>query len=624
MKTANETLREKLDGENYRKLVALGNHQLEEFIAKYIELCNPQNIFISDGSEKDLKYIKDKALRNEEEVNLKIKGHTLHFDAYGDQGRDKEHTKILVESGVDLGSQIVTGEKEENLREVHEIMRNIMLGREMFVCFFSLGPENSIFSIPSVQITDSAYVAHSDNILYRQGYNEFKRLGDNGRFFRFIHSQGELDERHVCKNLQNRRIYIDLKGETTYSVNTQYGGNTIGLKKLAMRLAINRASNEGWLNEHMLLMGVHGPNGRVTYFTGAFPSMCGKTSTSMLEGESIVGDDIAYIREKQGKAFAVNVEKGMFGIIEGVNSKDDPIQWKALHNEGEIIFSNVLMLEDGSVYWTGHDGPVPEKGINHSGDWFKGKVDAKGKEIPPSHPNARFTLHLETLDNIDPKLHDPDGALVGGIIYGGRDSDTWVPVCQSFNWEHGIVLKGASIESETTAATLGSVGVRAFNPMSNLDFLSIPIGKYVKINLDFGSKLTNPPAIFGVNYFLKGNDGKFLNEKNDKKVWIKWMEMRVHNDVGAIETPVGFLPKYDDLRELFQRVLDKEYTYEEYVEQFTIRVPENISKIARLRKIYKEIKNTPERVFELYDEEEKRLLKAQKDFGDYIPPDRFA
>jgi phosphoenolpyruvate carboxykinase (GTP) len=623
MKSTNEILSERLDRENYEKLSALKNTYLHDFIAKYIELCNPAHIFISDGSEKDTNYIRKKALENYEEETLSIKGHTIHFDAYGDQGRDKTHTKVLVEKEEALEDYIVTGEREENLKEVHEILTNIMEGREMFICFFSLGPVNSIFSIPSVQITDSAYVAHSDGILYRQGYNEFKRLENIQRFFKFIHSQGELNERHVSKNLDKRRIYIDIKGEAAYSTNTQYGGNTIGLKKLAMRLAIHRASEEGWLNEHMLVMGVHGPNGRVTYFTGAFPSMCGKTSTSMLEGETIVGDDIAYLREKKRQAYAVNVEKGMFGIIQGVNSKDDPIQWKALHTEGEIIFSNVLVLPDGSVNWIGHDGPVPEKGINHSGEWFKGKTDEKGKEIPPSHPNARFTLHLETLENVDPKLHDPEGVLVGGVIYGGRDSDTWIPVCESFNWEHGIGLKGASIESETTAATLGKEGVREFNPMSNLDFLSIPIGKYIEINLEFGRKIANPPLVFGVNYFLKAKDGKFLNEKNDKKVWIKWMELRSHSEVKALKTPIGFIPKYDDLKRLFKEVLNKDYSYEDYVKQFTIRVPENLSKIDRLRKIYIEIKNTPQRMFELYDEEEKRLLEAKALFGDYITPNKF-
>ncbi|MFU2157499.1 phosphoenolpyruvate carboxykinase (GTP) [Caldisericum sp. AR60] len=617
-------LKVKLDELGFKKLEAIDNQTVLEFISKYVALCNPKNVFVSDGSPEDIDFIRKKALEDGEEMPLKIKGQTVHFDSYYDQGRDKKNTKILLDEGEYLDPVIETGLRDSLTQEVHEILKDIMNGRTMYVLFYVLGPENSPFTIPAVQITDSPYVAHSENILYRQGYSEFVRQGRSlTRFFKFVHSEGELDERKTSKNLDKRRVYIDLKDEIVYSCNTQYGGNTIGLKKLAMRLAIKRASVEGWLTEHMLLMGVNGPNGRVSYFTGAFPSMCGKTSTAMLESERIVGDDISYIKEIEGVAKAVNVEKGIFGIIQGINSKDDPIQWKALHSPNEIIFSNVLVYDDGSVYWVGHDGPIPERGINHSGEWFKGKKDEKGNEIPPSHPNARFTLHLEILENVDENLHNPNGVEVSGIIYGGRDSDTWNPVCEAFNWEHGIVLKGASIESETTAATLGKVGVREFNPMSNLDFLSIPIGKYIEINLEFGKKLKKVPKIFGVNYFLKDENGRFLNDKNDKKVWLKWMEKRVHNEVHALKTPVGFMPLYDDLKVLFKQYLGKDYKEEEYIKQFTLRVNENLSKIERLRKIYSGLKFVPKRLFELYDEEEKRLKEAQSKFGDYIQPYKF-
>ena len=222
-----------------------------------------------------------------------------------------------------------------------------------------------------------------------------------------------------------------------------------------MRLAINRASKEGWLTEHMLVMGIRGPNGRISYFTGAFPSMCGKTSTSMIEDETIVGDDIAYLKIIDGKAHSVNVEKGMFGIIEGINPTDDKLQWDTLHSKNEIIFSNVLVTEDKIPYWNGKDVTIPEKGINHSGDWHLGKKDKDDNEITPSHKNARFTFSLDILDNVDPKLNDPSGVIIGGIIYGGRDSDTWVPVEESFDWVHGIITKGAALESETTAAIIG-------------------------------------------------------------------------------------------------------------------------------------------------------------------------
>ena len=617
-------LKKRLGEEGYQKIRRIENPSLHRFVAKYVEHCNPDKVFVCTDSASDIAYIRNAALENGEEKRLAIDGHTVHFDAYGDQGRDKKHTQFLVPPGIDLGPAIRAMDREKGLTEIHEILKDIMKGKELYICFFCLGPTGSEFSIPSIQLTDSSYVAHSEHLLYRQGYEEFVRQGSSARYFKFVHSQGELDERKVCKNLDKRRIYIDIYDDIVYSTNTQYGGNTIGLKKLAMRLAINRASKEGWLTEHMLIMGVHGPNNRVTYFTGAFPSLCGKTSTAMLEGETIVGDDIAYLRKKDGEVRAVNVEKGMFGIIQGINSKDDPLQWKALHSPGEIIFSNVLVTEDKHVHWIGKDGEVPPRGENHSGEWFIGKKDADGKEIPCSHPNARFTLDLKLLENLDSRLNDPAGVVVGGIVYGGRDSDTSVPVEESFDWVHGIITKGASLESETTAATLGKEGVRAFNPMSNLDFLSIPLGRYIQDNLNFGKDLKKPPKIFSVNYFLKDKEGNFLNEKNDKKVWYKWMELRVNNEVDAIETPTGRIPKFDDLERLFMEVLNKKYILEDYKKQFMVRVPENLARVDRIMKIYQtQVTDTPKIVFEVLEAQKERLNKAKESFGDYIEPETF-
>ena len=614
-------LKERLDTENYNKLMAIRNSYLHKFIAKYIDLCNPDSVFVSDGSERDQRYIREAAIKNGEEIPLAIEGHTVHFDGYYDQARDRENTKILVPKGVYLGENIRTMDREEGLREIHEIMKDIMKGHECYICFYTLGPENSVFTIPCLQITDSSYVAHSENILYRQGYKEFIRRGETSDFFKFVHSEGELDERKTSKNIEKRRIYIDLEGDTVYSANTQYGGNTIGLKKLAMRLAINHAAKEGWLTEHMLVMGVHGPNDRVTYFTGAFPSMCGKTSTAMLERETIVGDDIAYLRNIDGEVRAVNVEKGVFGIIKGINKKDDPIQWKVLHSPNEIIFSNVLVDEKGKVYWSGMGEDIPDRGYNHSGEWWRGKRDKEGKEIPPSHPNARFTVSLEAFENLDPRWDDPKGVEIGAIVYGGRDSDTWVPVQEAFDWDHGIVAKGASLESERTAAVLGKEGVREFNPMSNLDFLSIPIGRYIEINLEFGKKLRRKPKIFAVNYFIRDKEtGEYLTDKVDKKVWYKWMELRVHDDIEAIWSPTGYIPKYEDLKSLFDRVLSKDYPESLYIKQFTIRIPENLSKIKRIRNIYSKIENTPKELFKILDEEEKRLKEVREKLGDYVSP----
>ncbi|MBA7599217.1 Phosphoenolpyruvate carboxykinase [GTP] [subsurface metagenome] len=615
-------LKTRLGEKNYQKLIGINNPNLHQFIAEYVELCNPDEVFVCTDSPEDIQYIREEAIRSKEEKELAIEGHTFHFEGYYDQARDKKNTKFLLPKGFDLGPNINVIDKEGGLKEIRAILKNIMQGHKLYVLFFCLGPTNSEFSIPSVQLTDSGYVAHSESLLYRSGYEEFKRLGDSKRFFKFVHSEGEL-ENGVSKNVDKRRIYIDLQENVVYSANTQYGGNTIGLKKLAMRLAINLALQDGWLTEHMFIMGVHGPKGRVSYFAGAFPSLCGKTSTSMLEGETIVGDDIAYLRKKGEEIRAVNVEKGIFGIIQCINSRDDPIIWKALHNPGEIIFSNVLVTGEKDAYWIGKDGEAPRKGINHSGEWILGKKDAEGNEIPPSCRNARFTLDLKLLENIDLEINSPEGVVVRGIIYGGRDSDTWAPVEESFDWAHGVITKGASLESETTAATLGEEGVRKFNPMSNLDFLSISIGRYIENHLNFGASLNNPPLIFSVNYFLKGPEGNFMNSKADKAVWLKWMELRAHKEVEAIETPTGLIPKYQDLKKLFKEVLGRDYPKEDYLKQFTLRVPENLAKIDRIMGIYKKIPDTPQMLFKLLEEQRQRLNKAREKYGDYISPDKF-
>lgn len=625
MENPEAVLTSRLDERSYQRLKRIHSPQLYAFLARYIEFCNPSSVYINDDSSTSMDYIRQAALTNGEEGKLAIPGHTYHFDAFGDQGRDKKNTAILLPAGESLGSAIDTKEREAAYAEVHEILKGIMTGREMYISFYCLGPANSVFTIPCVQITDSSYVVHNEYLLYRPGYDEFVRRSQAGKldtFYRFVHSQGEVDERKVCKNLDKRRIFIDLHQNTVYSTNTQYGGNSIGLKKLAMRLAIRQASQEGWLTEHMLVLGVRGPKGRLTYFTGAYPSMCGKTSTAMLEGESMVGDDIAYIRNIEGIARAVNTERGMFGIIQGVNAKDDPLLWKALNNPNEVIFSNVLVKEDGGVHWIDKGGDLPVDGINYSGKWHRGKTDANGKPIRTSHPNARFTLALNSLDTVDPRLDDPAGIEIGAMVYGGRDSDTWVPVEEAFDWTHGIITKGAILESETTAATLGQEGVREINPMANIDFLSVTIGRYIQMNLDFAKGLKKPPLVFSVNYFLRGKDGSWLNERNDKAVWYKWMELRVNGDVQAIDTPTGRIPLYADLKRLFAETIKKEYTETDYVNQFLIRIPENLAKIERVTKFFTtQVTDTPKIFFDVLEEQKKRLLAFRDKYGEDPDPE---
>lgn len=611
-----------LDDENLKKLEALNNPKVMGVVEKYVNLCKPAKVTVLTDSKEDIDYVRELSIKNGEEHKLATEGHTVHFDGAVDQARDKGNTVVLVPEGLKLSKVINTKNREEGLKEVHEILEGIMEGKEMVIRLFCLGPLNSKFSISALQLTDSAYVGHSEDLLYRAGYEQFKNLKNKDDFFYFVHSAGKLDERGNTVNIDKRRIYMDLQEERVITVNNQYAGNSLGLKKLALRLAISKASKEDWLCEHMFVMGIK-PEGknRVTYFTGAYPSACGKTSTAMVPGQSMIGDDIAYIRPgEDGRPYAVNIEQGIFGIITDVNPKEDPIIYKVLTTPREMIFSNIL-VNDGKPYWLNMGQDIPDSGKNFSGTWTKGKKDTKGNEIPPAHKNARYTIRISELDNADPKADDPEGVPIDGFLYGGRDSDTSVPICQSLSWSHGVFV-GACLESETTSATLGKEGVRKISPMANMDFLTVPLGVYIQNHLKFGEELDKTPLVFATNYFLK-KDGKFLNSKLDKKVWLMWMEGRVHNEYDAIETPVGFIPKYDDLKDLFKQVFDKDYTEEEYVEQFSIRVPMWLEKMDRIEQIYSLEEKIPKVFLDHLEQQRQRLKEAKEKYGkeDIAPAD---
>ena len=608
-----------MDATARKKLEALNNPKVLRLVEEAIELCKPAKVTVITDAEEDIDYVRQLSLENGEERKLKMEGHTIHFDSPKDQARDKAHTKYLLSKEVDWGLDINYIMKDDGLPEIKSFFDGAMKGKEMLVSFFSLGPTNSVFSLRALQITDSAYVTHSETILYRPGYEECKKLNGSEDFFYFLHSAGRL-ENNVSVDIDKRRIYIDLEENTVYTVNNQYAGNSVGLKKLAFRLAIQKAQNGGWLAEHMFIMGVHGKPGRTTYFTGAFPSACGKTSTAMIPGQTIIGDDIAYLRTINGEIRAVNVEQGIFGIIQDVNPKDDALIYKALTTPREVIFSNVL-ISDGVPYWLGMGMDPPDEGINYTGKWYKGKKDENGKDIPFANKNARYTIRINELENVDPKANDPKGVPVRGIIYGGRDSDTTVPVAEALTWSHGVLM-GATVESETTAATIGKEGVRQHDPMANRDFISVPMEKYLQSHLDFVKGLNVMPTIYTTNYFLKNEKGKYCNEIPDKKVWILWADGRVNGEYEAIETPIGKIPKYEDLKELFRKERDKDYTREEYVEQFSIRIKKYLEKVDRMVAIYSKIR-VPEKFRMEMDAQIERLKEAQQVYGDVASPFTF-
>ena len=625
MKNYLAALQAKTSQGDYKKLKALDNPEVHRAIYESAELCNPDTVFICSDTPDEVSYIRNMAIvTSEESAALAIPGHTFHFDGPHDQGRDRQVTKLLVPKGDNLNDTLNQIEREEGITEVHGLCKDSMKGRTMIVRFLTLGPADSEFTIYCMECTDSWYVAHSVDLLYRKGYDAFRRAGPGTEFFNTLHSAGKVDEKMISVNHEKKRIYIDYSSNTVYSINNQYAGNSIGFKKLALRLAIRKAHQEGWLAEHFMIMGVYGPGGRKTYIAGAFPSACGKTSTAMLPGETILADDIGYVRNINGICRAVNIESGIFGIIQDINPKDDPLIHEILTRPGEIIFSNVL-VKDARPWWQGMNVELPKSGENYTGDWFEGKTDEKGEKISPAHKNARYTVALKVLANCDPELDNPKGVELGGILYGGRDYRGYVPVQQGFDWEHGIVAYGAALETETTFATIEAEGKHEINIMSIQDFISIPLGQYLHNYLQFGKNLDKIPLVFGVNYFLRDlKTGEFLNEHQDKHVWVKWMELRISHDVEAIETPTGWIPKYEDLQPLFRQVLDKDYSREDYIKQFTIRVSENLAKLSRVEAFYHEnITDLSSEVWHVLAEQRERLLKAQAKFGNYISPESF-
>jgi len=622
-------LKEKMSEESFQKLAALKNEKVMDFVGTFAEHCDPKSIYVCDDSEKDTQYVREQALAKGEEHTLANSKQTIHWDGYGDQARDKKNTRFMVyKENMDKMASLNSIEYEEGLSEIMGIAKGIMKGKDAVVLFYSEGPTQSPFTIPCVQFTDSWYVAHSENILYRTAYSHFLNMKDEEKddFFRFIHSAGELDENGCSVNLQNRRIYMDTQNNIVYSMNAQYAGNSVGLKKHSMRLAINKSGQEGWLCEHMFVMAaVDKKKNRKTYFCGAYPSACGKTSTAMIPGEQIVGDDIAYFRNINGEFRAVNVEFGMFGIIKDVNEQDDPVIFKNLMLNQEVIFSNVLRGKDNKPYWLGMGVDAPDEGRNHFGEWKKGVKDANGKEVGVAHGNARYTMRLDYLDNIDKAgFEAKDGVKVEGILYGGRDSDITVPVEESPNWKDGILIKAATLESETTSATLGQEGVRTPSPMANMDFVSYPLGSYTMNNIKFGESVKATPKIFSTNYFMRGKDGNFVTSKLAKKVWLHWAEGRIHGEYEAYDTPTGKIPHYEDLKALFKEHLDKDFSKETYDYLFTFRCTKWTDKLERTKAYYKKMDpNTPKEIFDYWDAAIAKINKAKEKYGDLILPGAF-
>lgn len=621
---------ERLDSDHLSRIRQLRHPQVLIKIANAIAMCDPGRVYINTGSEADRRFIRRLALNKGEEAVLAMDGHTIHYDLKEEQGRIIDRTFYIANADEKISSLANKILRDDALTVVRDKMAGIMSGATMVVGFYIRGPVGAAASNPALEITSSAYVCHSAEILYRNAFADFEKEVDRlGHFYTNIHSEGL----NRPEDLPNARVFMDRSHRTTYSFNCTYAGNTLLLKKGNHRFSVDKAVYEGSgkeLAEHMFITGIDGPDGRVTWVAGAAPSGCGKTTTAMA-GNHFVGDDLAQMWiDESGSVRSINPECGIFGIVEDVNWDGDPMLMDRLRNPGsEVIWSNVLIDENGVPHWTGNGEPQPTRGRNFQGPWKKGLTDGGGKTVPISHPNARCTIASAALANYSEKAEDRQGVETRVITYSGRDSDTMPPVWVAKNSDHGVVI-GACIVSAATATEVGASGVKRA-PWANAPFIPGALGDYMRAQFDFFGNAAvaenKRPIMAGLNYFLTheargGNGKKLLGEKKDVKAWLAWLERRAYGDVPAIETPIGLIPRYDDLKGLFQDLIEKPYPRTLYDRQFSLYVDNILARIDLQTGAYGKEDNIPQRLFDVLREQRDGLIDLKNRFGPIVTPDQ--
>ena len=620
-----------MDEEHLSRILKIKNPAILIRIANSIALCNPRSIFVNTGSPEDLKFIKDLAIEKGEESPLAMENHTIHFDLAKEQGRIVDRTYYIA-NPEDLVSSLANRmDRPTAFEQIKSNMKDIMKDMTMIIGFYMRGPVGAPVSNPALEITSSTYVSHSAELLYRNTYADFEQEVEKlGHFFTNVHSEGlNRDE-----DLPNARVFMDRKFQTTFSFNCTYAGNTLLLKKGNHRFAVDKAvytnlGNE--LSEHMFITGIHGPNGRVTWVAGAAPSGCGKTTTAMA-GNVFIGDDLAQMWiADDGSIRSINPEAGIFGIVEDVNIEGDPYLMKVLRKPGhEVIWSNVLIDENRVPHWLGNNEEHPDKGFNFQGEWFDGKTGDDNKPVPLSHPNSRCTLRSSSLDNYSDEAENPDGALTRVFTYSGRDADTMPPVWVAKTSDAGVVI-GACIVSAATATEVGATGIKRA-PWANAPFIPGALGDYMDAQFRFfgNDKIKDEykPVMAGLNYFLTdkargGDSSKLIGEKRDVKVWLSWLERYAHNEVEYIETPIGNLPKYEDLKSLFKDIINKEYTKDLYTKQFSLYLDNILQRVELQQEAYSKEENIPKTLFDILTEQKKELVKLKDAHGSIVLPDEF-
>ncbi len=616
----------KLDAANQKKLAKISNEEALIKVANAIKMCTPSSVFINTGSPEDQQWIRDYSLEKGEERKLAKDGHTIHFDLPQDQARLVNQTFYIINEGEKMSSLAKSLPRDEALDYITKFMPGIMSEKVMMVGFYTRGPVGAKAAIPAIEISSSSYVLHSAELLYRNCYSDFDNEAERaGLFYTNVHAEGN----NTSEDVPNARILMDRSWQTTFSTFCTYAGNTLLLKKGNHRFSVDYATYYKLgqqLSEHMFITGMTGPGGRKTFFAGAAPSGCGKTTTAMV-GTDFVGDDLAQMWiADDGTMRAINPEKGIFGIVQDVNREGDPYLMDCLRGDNtEVIWSNVLIDEAGVPHWVGNGEPSPENGVNFQGPWHKGKTDTAGNPVPMSHKNSRCTLLASAIANHATEVaEDPAGAPVKVITYSGRDSDTMPPVWVARSMDEGVVI-GASIVSKATATEVGATGVNR-QPWANAPFIPGALADYMNAQFTFFNSQEfsdkGRPVMAGLNYFLthenRGSSGSgLLGEKKDVRVWLGWLELFAHGDVEAIETPIGLLPKYEDLKKLFTAI-NKEYPKELYDMQFALYVDKIISRIDLQTEAYSKEVGIPAQLYTIYEKQKKELLALKDKSGSTI------